>query len=156
MSLIVHAWTAGPGGWQRRVTDGTGVPLGAVCYEGAAPGTWFPWLRRIRLHVLETEDASHLMTLVRTWGLRRSWHVEDAEAFHVGTLHWGWLISSEGVTLGHLDSGRIVDSADQELASYRQRSDAAMEVTFTKAAMDNPFLRMLLLGSILALAPTPT
>ncbi len=157
--LIVHPWTPDAACWLRHVSDQTGVLLGCVRHEGAERGSWFSWLRKIKLDVFETEDASHLMALHRAWGMRRSWHVHDAEDLYVGTLHWGSLASSDGVTLGDLegdsDSGQIIDSAGTTLASYRKNLDAAVAVTFAKDAMGNPFLRMLLLGSILVLEPAP-
>ena len=151
--LIVHPWMPDGPTWTRRITDRDGRYLGQMRYDRALRVGWFAWLRKTRLHVYETEDDSHLMTLTSAWAMRRSWSVLDADDVHIGSLHLGRLVTSDGSTIGALEgnvqAGRIRDHVDELLASYRVRQDGAVEVTFMERAMENPFLRMLLLGSVL-------
>jgi len=162
--LLVHAWNQeaiaeGGAAWIRRITDSVGTPLGFVRFEGDPALSWLSWLRKIRLDVFETDDASHLMTLTRLWGILRSWDVEDAEQRHVGNLYTKSIVSSDNVRLGYIDDdysgpGRILDIHGQVLARFTSH-ESAIKVTFTPNSMANPFLRMLILGSILALEPMP-
>ena len=157
-SLLVHGWLHRPPLWTRPITDSTGRSLGCVHLEEIADASWFSWLRKVRLDVYETEDASHLMSLTRSWGMLRAWDVYDAEDRHVGTIHPKTLMTAERVRLGVLDfesedQGQILDPAGQVLASYRKKPGNVLEVTLSPPP--HPFLRMLILGSILTLNPTP-
>jgi hypothetical protein len=51
--------------------------------------------------------------------------------------------------------GKIVDHAGQILASFRKPSAANLEVVFLQERNINPFLRMLILGSVLMLDSLP-
>jgi hypothetical protein len=55
--------------WMRRITDSTAKSVGYVRLAGEARTWWFAWLQSVRLEVYETDDASHLMSLVRSWGM---------------------------------------------------------------------------------------
>ena len=161
-SLLVHGWTqrAEPDGgraWIRPITDTAGHPLGFVRLAGDARGSWFSWFRKVRLDVFETDDASHLMSVSRSWGMLRIWEVDDAENRHVGTIHANSIISSDGEQLAaieHESSERVhlFDSIGRPLANFGQ-STACVELTF--AAASNPFLRMLVLTCVLAQEPAP-
>ena len=161
--LLVHGWSRvddSPGAWARAVTNDGGRRLGFVRFEGDPLASWFSWLRKARLDVFETEDASHLMSLTRAWGVLRAWDVHDAEERHVGRINPKTMMTGERVRLGFLDfesadQGRILDQTGQVLAQYG-RKGALVEVTFTPGSSANPFLRMLILGSILTLEPAPS
>jgi hypothetical protein len=157
MTLFLQPWrrTSRAGPWQRRVTDLKAQPLGFVRCMLPVPGSWFSWLRRTRLEVYETEDASHLLTLKRAWSVGTTWLAYDADAMFVGTVHPAALIASDGNSVGEHQrkptGGRITAPTGVEWMHYQRGDDATVELRFTKPAMANPFLRMLLLGSVLTL-----
>jgi hypothetical protein len=160
--LLVHGWTqrAEPEGgraWIRAISDAAGRQLGFVRLAGAPRGSWFAWFRKVRLDVFETVDASHLMSVSRSWGMLRIWEVDDAEDRHVGTIHANSIISSDGEQLALIEHEspervHLFDSIGRPLAKIGQ-SNGAIEVTF--ASPPNPFLRMLVLGCVLAQEPAP-
>lgn len=163
--LLLHAWTqkANPDGgraWIRPITDAVGQPLGFVRFDGAPKTPWGSWLGKIRLDVFETDDAAHLMTLTRSWGVLGSWDVEDAEARQVGNLYTKTIVTSVNVPLGYLDcatggQGRILGLQGGVLARFVRKDPGVLEVTFTPEPSVNPFVRMLVLGSILTVEPRP-
>lgn len=156
--LLVQAWKRADGGsvWQRTITDVAGQPLGCVRLEREPGSSWLSWFRKVKLTVLETEDASHLMTVTRAWRVLGIWDVEDAEARHVGTVYSRSIVSSEGnrVALIERDQGglRFLGDADQLLGTIALKD--AVELAFTSGEV-NPFLRMLLLGYAVSLAGLP-
>ena len=157
----MHVPDAGDGpAWIRRITEASGAPLGFVRLDGEPRTSWLSWFRKIRLDVFETEDASHVMSLTRFWGVLSSWEIEDAESRHVGNLYAKTLVSSDNERLGYLepqtfDQGRVLDPSGNVMACFAPKSETVVEVVFPTAAPANPFLRMLVLGSILTLMPTP-
>ncbi len=159
--LLIHPWTHKPlpdgPAWIRPITDKSGLTLGFLRFDGAPRRSWFAWLRKVRLEVFETDDASHLMTLTRQWGIASSWDVEDAELHHVGTIYSKTLVSSENQHLGYVDreNGRILDPMGRILARCSNQGVGVMEIAFTPDARTNPFLCMLMLGSVLTMAPIP-
>jgi hypothetical protein len=162
-SLLVHGWTqrAEPEdalAWIRPVTDGVGRPLGFVRLDGEPRGSWFSWFRKVRLDVFETDDASHLMSVTRSWGMLPIWEVDDAEDRHIGTVYAKSIVSSEGERLAWIERqtperGRLLDLGGQQLATFGRQTAGVIEVTF--ASPPNPFLRMLVLGGALAFEPGP-
>jgi hypothetical protein len=156
-TIFLQQWTrasfASP--WQRRVTDMTAKPLGFVRCILPTKGAWFSWLRRTRLEVYETEDASHLLTLARAWSLGPTWITYDADAVFIGSVHPHKIIASDGNLLGNHErtptGGRSVAPTGIEWMRYQRADDATVEIHFMKHAMANPFLRMLLLSSVLML-----
>ena len=163
--LLVHAWTQatlpnGEPAWIRAVADGGGKRLGFVRFVGDPKGSWISWLRKVRLDVYETDDASHLFSLTRSWGVLHIWEVVDADDRHVGTAYSKTIVSSDGDRLGYLDresagQGRILDSIGQVLLRYVTKPGHGVELAFAQEGTANPFLRMLMLGSILALDAVP-
>jgi hypothetical protein len=164
-TLLIHPWTqsAQPDGsiaWIRQIAEIAGRPLGFVRLDRRSADSWFFWLRQLRLDVFETEDASHLMSLKRSWTLRTIWELHDAEERHVGYIYPKSLVASEGGMLGFLEfqgrgQGRILDHAGHALAQFSASEADEARVTFTPAPEVNPFLRMLILGAVLALDPKP-
>ena len=70
-ALLVYDWTQavqpdGKNAWIRRIADAAAQPLGFVRCERHFTPTWLSWLRKVRLDVFETQDASHLMSLTRS------------------------------------------------------------------------------------------
>src|SRR5437763_5372944 len=90
-TLLLHEWTRSsmPEGrtWVRSIADASGRRLGFVRHQRLAAMSWLFWLRKIRLDVFETDDASHLMTLTRSWTLFPIWELHDAEDRHVGSVY---------------------------------------------------------------------
>jgi hypothetical protein len=157
-SLLICPWEqadADSGGWCRPVADGASAArLGCVRWLGPPERSWFDWLRGQRLEVLETEDAALLMTLVRSWGLSRAWDVYDAEERRVGAIALPILLDSEGGRRAYVDrsdrhSGRILSPAARVMADFTRQPDDATLIQFAADLEPNPFLRMLLLGSVL-------
>jgi hypothetical protein len=163
--LLVHNWTRKPqteGGqaWVHAIADAEGAALGFVRLESNSNPSWFSWLRKVRLEVLETEDASLLMCVTRSWGVLRAWEVDDAEGHHVGSIITKYIVSTDGARLGHLErspggQARIVDSAGRVLARFVKKIGGVDELTFAPDPQANPFLRMLMLGCFLTLEPAP-
>lgn len=161
VSLLIHPWTrkvnAHTGtSWIRSITDAAGRPLGFVRME--ADFTWFSWLRKTRLAVYETDDASHLMTLTR--GLFARWEIVDAENRHVGGLYAQNIVTSDHTRLGRLltdadGSGIIDDGHSKQRARFSRKEGEMLEVSFAVDPAANPFVRMLVLASILTLDPLP-
>jgi hypothetical protein len=160
-ALLIHAWTHKPlpdgPAWVRPITDSTGFPLGFLRFDGEPNASWFAWLRKVRLDVFETDDASHLMTLTRRWGILSSWDVEDADLRYVGTVYPKTLVSSENQHLGYIDreNGRILDPMGRVLARFGKKAAGVVEIAFMPEGSSNPFLRMMMLGSVLTLEPAP-
>ena len=161
-TLLVQSWTHAPQQvgsrvWTRTITDSAGQPIGLLRFAGRPHGSWFSWLRRRRLDVYETPDASHLMSLTRSWGPLSIWHVHDAEENHVGGVYANTIVTSDSQRVGFLDRGAgcIRDSSRRILAQFAVKSESLVEVTFSPEAPASPFVRMLLLGCILTLAPWP-
>jgi hypothetical protein len=163
--LLIHAWRQttlanGESAWIRAVADANGKRLGFVRFVGDPKGSWFSWLRKVRLDLYETDDASHLFSLKRSWSMLRIWEVDDADDRHVGTVYTKTIVSSEGDRLGYLDRetaehGRILDRTGQVLLRYVTKTGDDVELAFVKEGTTNPFLRMLMLGCVLTLDAVP-
>lgn len=147
--------------WLRRICDKGAHPLGFVRFAGEPRRSWFSWLRGARLDVYETEDESHLLTLIRPWGILRPWQVYDAEDRRVGSIYLPSLLDTDGHRRALLDAtdrdhGIIRDPQDRVLASFHSTPATELEVIFQPELDANPFLRMLLLGGILLLEGAPS
>jgi hypothetical protein len=156
-SLLIFPWKNDParGGWIRPIAEGeTGAALGLVSLDAPASRSWFNWLLPRHLEVLEGDDNALLMTLIRRWGLSRSWELHDAEEQRVGTVYSRVLVESEGGRRGFLDRtdphhGRIVGPESQTLAEYEAKPGPAVLLRFAADLEANPFLRMLILAGVL-------
>ena len=99
------------------------------------------------------------MTVTRAWGLIGIWNVDDAEDRHVGTIYARSIVTSEGERLvtierDHSDTRRLLDIDGRLLATIACK-DTALELACTPALEPNPFIRMLVLGSLLSQMPMP-
>lgn len=163
-TLLLHGWTHQPnleGGfwWVRPIADAADQPLGFVRAVGEKPDAWFSWLRRQRLEVFETQDASFLMSLTRSWGILQIWAVTDAEDYLIGRLHAKSIVTNDNRLIGYIErhsvkQGRIVDTGGQLLAQFKMLERGQIELVFAAEQPSNPFLRMLLLSHVLTLDPT--
>jgi hypothetical protein len=164
-SLLVHGWTRttladAAEAWIRPITDGAARPLGFVRYQKLPALSWFFWLPKVRLDVFETQDASHLMSLTRSWTMLHIWDLHDADQRLVGSVYPKSLVASAGESLGFIDlesgeQGSIVNPSGQALARFRKKSGTSFEVAFAPDPAANPFLRMMMLGCLLTLDPKP-
>jgi len=163
-SLLIHPWTrttlADGEAWIRSIADAADRPLGFVRYQDVPALLWFLWPHKIRLDVYETEDASHVISVARSWTTLHIWDVQDAEDRHIGSVYPKSLVTSDQVILGYLDDDAsggccIVDTNKRPLATFGRRVGAATEFSLAPAIDANPFRRMLLLAGVLALDPQP-
>src|SRR5215475_13614741 len=91
-SFYIHGWARsvqadGAESWTRSITHSDGRALGFARFQRLAADSWLFWLRKIRLDVFETEDASHLLSLIRSWTMRSIWDLYDAEERHIGWIY---------------------------------------------------------------------
>lgn len=163
-TLLVHPWTRttladGADAWIRPISDAASRPLGFVRLQ-YAPLSWLFWVRKLRLDVFETEDASHLLSVTRSWTMLSIWDVRDAEDRDVGRIYPKSLVASEGQALGYLErdrvgQGRILDPEGHALVRFGHNNAGNLELTFAAESGANPFVRMMMLGTILTLDPKP-
>jgi len=154
-SLRLHGWSRVGSAWQRTVTDVQGNVLGTIRFPPVAP-SWFSWFVRPRLEILETADNAHLMTMVRVWGFQRGWNVLDADEIFVGTVYPRSIISADGYEIARPQQHDIVASEKQVILLRHATNPASeLEMTFSGDTMRNPFVRMLLLASVVSLDATP-
>jgi hypothetical protein len=158
--LALSPWTAvldRAGGWQRerRVSDGlSGEALGVIRASYQRPLRWFPWWRLLRLKTFETEDAAHLLTVRRSWGWFSFWDVLDAEGERVGSYYPPSLLDRDGVRCGFVQAddprrGTLLNLAGKPMAGYGIEPTGALRLTFEADQMTNPYLRMLIVGTVL-------
>lgn len=160
--LVLHAWAHSPQAdgaraWTRTVCDAAGRSLGFVRFAGAPSSSWFSWFRTLRLEVYDTDDASHLMSLTRSWGVLRAWRVFDADELDVGTIYTTAIVTSENQIVGYFDreQRQILDASGRKLARFVIQETGVTELSLAADLPANPFLRMLLLGSVLTVDATP-
>jgi hypothetical protein len=124
--------------------------LGVVVWRKPAGWQGWPWARRERFEVYETEDEPLLMTVSRGWG--NSWKVHDADERLVGQVRGGDVFDgayqclavweSAGETWGRLMSG------EEMLAEWARKGDE-VRLTFTERLDKEPFAKMVLLAAVL-------
>ena len=164
-SLLLSAWTPAPrdapGGWSRTVHDAAaGSYLGRVRPASPQGWSWITWFRPLRLEALETDDDALLCTLIRSWGLVRSWELFDAEERRVGSLYPPMLLDSEGYRRGYTQFetptlGHFIAPSGPRLARFEITEAHTLRLDFAADLEPNPFLRMLLFSAAATLQPTP-
>jgi len=160
-TLVIDPWApsaplgAAPA-WMRSIVDDGGRSLGFVRFVGNPSAFWFKWLRRVRLEVYETDDASHLMSVTRAWGFLRHWQIHDADEHHVGGVYLQTIVTSENQAIAYLDLGesRMLDPSGRVLARFEPAGNR-LKLTFAANLPLNPFERMVLLGTVLSLDAAP-
>jgi hypothetical protein len=159
-ALRIRPWemcTADPAGRQRRgifrrrlVEDSGGKVLGFVTSQRRM----LSWLKRKRLEVYESDDASLLMTVWGPGWLYRFWEIFDAEDRPRGVIDRAWLFDGVGEGLAILDmpagsnSGKFTSPVGVELGTFQLLGADGARLTFTRDL--DPFARMVLLGAILS------
>ena len=158
----------------RRVADGTEVGacvrdiqdattrahVGRVHGGTSAKKGWLRWLRSYRLEVKETDDESLLLVLNRPWRVFRLWDVYDADNLRIGSVYPPSILDEEGVRRAFVERGlsgrgRIVSVEGRTLAEMSSSASNELHLRFADDLEENPFLRMLLLASAIALDTLP-
>jgi hypothetical protein len=147
-------------GWGRSISEpATGVCLGFV--RAAAPQSWrwrgpWSWLAGRRLDVLETEDASLLMSLRHPWLGCGRWHVVDAENRRLGIIQPPHVLDGDRGWLGTIEGPEWrFRRKSGEIAARFEEEDAGLLIRQAVDSDPNPFLRMVVLGAALCLSPRP-
>jgi hypothetical protein len=113
----------------------------------------------LTLEVHESEDDSLLFMMSQRWALGETWLVADADRRRVGKLCGNLLRDALGRRLAVVEtlednkSGRWRDLAGRELGTFAEAEQGVL-ATFDASAAGNPFVRMLLLATLLRL-PQP-
>ena len=163
--LLIGPWAwlkagAWPGwdrpAWGRTIADAA-TPLGFA--RGARLARW-PWLTRQQIDVLETEDASLLMTLRAPPFNFGRWHVVDAEERRRGTVLLPHLLDADGSRFARLESRATGEQALRGIsgaacATLSPGTDGSTLLAFDADIAPNPFTRMLLLAAALLTTPAP-
>jgi hypothetical protein len=141
---------AGPTRWLIQEVNSR-RPLGLARQRLSPSRPWLRWLSWPTLEICETADESLLFTVDRYWGLQSTWIIRDAEEHHVGHLRGQSAWDCYGRLLAQLEPAgqfrrRWLSPDGQELASVQLGDDAAV---LSFACEDNPFMRMILLASVL-------
>lgn len=162
-SLLLMPWTFERAefiSWSRPIREaGSGARLGVIRCSSRRR-SWLAWFQSYRLEVLETEDEALLMTLVRSWGILRLWDLYDAEESRVGSIYPPVLLDREGQRQGYIQirtqhQGDIIGLAAERLADFEIDRTQGLHLRFAEGLDANPYLRMLILGSVLTLQPPP-
>ena len=143
-------------GWGRPVSEpATGTPLGFVRATKVRP---WRWLTAQRLDVLETEDASLLMSLRHPWLGCGRWHVIDAENRRLGVVQLPHVLDGDRGRLGIVEVergiGRFRRMSGEVCATF-DSNGGGLTIRHAVDSDPNPFLRMVILGAALALDPMP-
>jgi hypothetical protein len=146
---------AGRPAWTRAVLDlATRRQLGFVLRKAGLAWPFLRWLTGYTLQVYETEDASLLCTLTRCWSPAWCWDVHDAEARRVAVVYRGLVLDGAGYRLARIvagnDEGRFLSPQGVELGTFHLAGGEA-SLTFAPVLEREPFARMALLGTTLAL-----
>lgn len=134
----------------------TGESLGRVYRETGALQAWRRWLGQPVLGVYETDDESLLMTLHRTWGLPPGWEIRDADRHTVGSCLGSVVCNAFGqpvarfTPLGGRAPERILAPGGGELGTW-SRTEEGTCLAFCDRVNENPYYKMVLLGTVLAL-----
>ena len=134
--------------------------LGRVHSPSAPKRGWTRWLRSYRLELRETEDDSLLLVLNRPWRILRLWDIYDADDQCMGSVYPPSILDEDGVRRAFVDRsmsgrGRIVSAEGRLLAELDSGDGNELRVRFADDLEENPFLRMLLLASAIALDSLP-
>jgi hypothetical protein len=157
-SIWLSPWASSAG--QRPVTTRTILDPATRSFLGLArcshqsATVWFGYMARPTVEVFETEDESLLFTITRTWGLGTGWVVCDADGHRIGTLRSNLVRDQRGRQLATLEPSapgtprRWLAPDGQELGTIAVAGEGLL-ATFSMAIADNPFVKMLLLATLL-------
>jgi hypothetical protein len=139
----------------------TGAKVGSVRGSAGTDKGWLRWFRSYRLEIRETDDESLLLILKRPWRIFRLWDIHDADEQRIGSLYPPSLLDEDGVRRAFIEQdrlgkGRIVSIDGRILAETNCLDSHDLQLRFAAELEENPFLRMLLLASVIALDHLPT
>jgi hypothetical protein len=142
---------AGPDGVRAIVDASSGMPLGFA--RPARGGSWW-WLSRPVLEVHEHEDAPLLFTVWRRWGWLRRQDIRDADGHLVGFVTGLAVRDPRGRLLAERRPGSgaafvLLGQSGCTLAQADHNKNG-LRVTFAPELDAEPFVKMLLLGAVLA------
>jgi hypothetical protein len=129
--------------------------LGFVTRQSGGGGPLLGWLAGGALLVYETEDASLLCSVHRTWSFARRWEVCEADGRRVALVYRALLVDALGYPLAEVEppagahAGRFVGRRCQELGNFRP-DGLGTSLAFAAELDNDPFARMALLGAVLA------
>jgi hypothetical protein len=154
--LLIGPWTPDAGADTLVVRKRLILAASSGQYLGMARAlrtrAWFSWLKPSVLQVLETEDASLLMTIYPPHGWRRTCDIYDSEERRVGFAYRHGVWESSGRRLatmeGNVGAGRFLSPTRTELAAFEPRPEGIV-LAFRPAVAGKPFARMLLLATVL-------
>ncbi len=134
--------------------------LGRVHSPTAPERGWTRWLRSYRLELRETDDDSLLIVLKRPWRILRLWDIYDADDQRMGSVYPPSILDEDGVRRAFVDRGlsgrgRIISAEGRVLTELDYGVENELRVKFADDLEENPFLRMLLLASAIALDSLP-
>ncbi len=140
--------------WQRLVVDGeTSELLGLVKKKPIFSWPFLEGLVPQVFQVFETEDESLLFTLHAPRYIFRPWSIKDAEEKIVAKISSRMIFDGFGEFYAYqeIHSGQKVflNWAKKELASFHETPEGTL-LLFDPLTHDDPFLRMALLGAVLA------
>jgi hypothetical protein len=147
---------AAPSARFRNVIDpGSRKVLGFACAFESATWPGIRWLARRVMEVYETEDASLVCTMSRSWALAWGWNVKDADDRRVAVVHKRVIVQSTGRVLAvtelpaGLASGRFLNPRGMELGSFCTGTEGT-SLTLAPILEGDPFSRMALLAAVLS------
>ncbi|MBX9679568.1 MAG: hypothetical protein K2X38_12450 [Gemmataceae bacterium] len=146
----------------RRVVDaGHGGAVGAIRFEGKPSGSRWTWSRPPKLVVMQAEEDGlcHMATLRRPWLSARRWKLFDAEDQIVGLIHGLRIQDPLGYRFAWAEPfgssrWRFRDLTGRDYAVW-MASDGSDFLEWLEPKVTNPFLRMLVLGTVLCRVPIP-
>lgn len=168
LALLIKPWAPARKGFFADMTE-SGTPVRtihdpetdrlfgfALWKRSGLPGL-LSWLSSRRIQVFESDDASLLTILVRPIGIFRVWRVLDAVEHKVGGFHGAVLFNQYGDRLAILtdhEEGQVFQAdTGLELGWVRARKDRSLQLRFNKYADKGPFIRMVMLASLIGQPP---
>src|SRR5262245_28023962 len=121
---------------------------------------WWSRLKGHSFEVRESDDDSLLFTMVRCWSLAETWLVREADQRRVGRLCGNLVRDALGRRLALLEttsgglSGRWRQTDGCELGTFAE-ADQGILASFSPSTADNPFVKMLLLATLLRQSSRP-
>jgi hypothetical protein len=136
---------------RRWLEDAQGQAVGFAWHSPLLPW-WLRWSRR-PLTVHETDDEPMVFQVQRQWALLPRWQVADADGEVVGSVAGAWLLDRwEQPLLGRRRApdggGTFAPSGGQKAAEWSREGDR-LRLVFYPPVQDEPFLKMLILASVL-------
>jgi hypothetical protein len=156
--LLIKPWETTTGR-RRPILDAlTGALLGFAVWQAERGPRWLRWLTHPVLAVHEAEDEPLLFTVHRPWGLLWRWEVRDADGHPVGTFRRRLIRNRWNDALAQIEpsphAGTLwFRNPDGRQLAALTRNEEGMALAFADELEGEPFVKMLLLASVLVLEP---